>query len=148
MLLRNDEMTVRKRLDVPRSKDRSVKGESDLLGPGFPVPVLKTVDYQDKHTLTQRRHEVKTDKQRGEEDGNYTTIDFHLCATMLTFPVGEKLEEILKWLDGLNCAEKQDITSSLRQEDTCKWLFDTTQYKTWKDGTSGSLWLRGKRETF
>lgn len=52
------------------------------------------------------------------------------------------------WLDGLNCAEKQDATFLLRQEDTCKWLFDTTQYKIWKDGESEFLWLRGKRETF
>ncbi|KAF8549087.1 hypothetical protein OG21DRAFT_638819 [Imleria badia] len=41
----------------------------------------------------------------------------------------KKLEEILKWLDGLNCAEKQDVTLSLRQSDTCKWLFDTTPYR-------------------
>jgi len=67
---------------------------------------------------------------------------------MLTFPTEEKLEEMLKWLDGLNCAEKQDVTLSLRQEDTCKWLFDTTQYTTWKDGENRSLWLRGKRENF
>ena len=65
----------------------------------------------------------------------------------------KKLEEILMWLDGLNCAEKQDVTLSLRQPDTCKWLFHTTQYKRWRDGNgdgdgdSSFLWLRGKRET-
>ncbi|KAI9568426.1 hypothetical protein HD554DRAFT_766586 [Boletus coccyginus] len=87
--------------------------------------VLKTVNCQDEHTVTPRRREMKTDQQRRGEDKM-------------------KVEEISKWLDGLNCAEKQDVTLSLRQEDTCKWLFDTTQYKTWQDGESGSLWLRGK----
>ena len=62
-------------------------------------------------------------------------------------PLEKKFEEVLKWLDGLNCAEKQDATLLLRQEDTCQWLFDTTQYKVWQDGESGSLWLRGKRKT-
>ncbi|KAF8550275.1 hypothetical protein OG21DRAFT_1499908 [Imleria badia] len=56
----------------------------------------------------------------------------------------KKLEDILKWLDSLNCAEKQQTTASLRQQDTCQWLFDTTQYKTWRDSESSFLWLRGK----
>ncbi|KAF8427979.1 hypothetical protein L210DRAFT_805898, partial [Boletus edulis BED1] len=56
----------------------------------------------------------------------------------------KKFEEVLKWLDGLNCAEKQDVTLSLRQEDTCKWLFDTSQYRAWRGGETRSLWLRGK----
>ncbi|KAF8550269.1 hypothetical protein OG21DRAFT_441897 [Imleria badia] len=46
--------------------------------------------------------------------------------------VDQKLKEgneILMWLDGLSCAWKQDETISLRQPDTCEWLFDTTQYK-------------------
>ncbi|KAF8549090.1 hypothetical protein OG21DRAFT_639548 [Imleria badia] len=55
-----------------------------------------------------------------------------------------KLEEILKWLDGLNCAERQDVTLSLRQPDTCMWLFDTTPYMMWRDRQSSFLWLRGK----
>ena len=54
----------------------------------------------------------------------------------------------MEWLDGLNCAEKQDDTLSLRQPDTCKWLFDTAQYKMWRDGENSFLWLRGKRKTF
>ncbi|KAF8440036.1 hypothetical protein L210DRAFT_808616, partial [Boletus edulis BED1] len=54
------------------------------------------------------------------------------------------LEEITKWLDGLNCGEKQDNTLALRQPDTCKWLFDTAQYKMWRDGGKSFLWLRGK----
>ncbi|KAF8125621.1 hypothetical protein EV363DRAFT_1299128 [Boletus edulis] len=56
------------------------------------------------------------------------------------------LEEITKWLDGLNCGEKQDNTLALRQPDTCKWLFDTAQYKMWRDGGKSFLWLRGKRK--
>ena len=60
----------------------------------------------------------------------------------------KKLEEIVKWLDGLNCAGKQDDTLSLRQPDTCKWLLHTAQYKSWGDGDESSLWLRGKRKLF
>ena len=73
-------------------------------------------------------------------------MDLHLHANHADIPAGKKLAEISKWLDGLNCAEKQDVTLLLRQKDTCQWLFDTTQYKMWKDSESGSLWLRGKRE--
>ena len=60
--------------------------------------------------------------------------------------LAQNLEEILKWLDGLNCAAKQDVTLLLRQPDTCKWLFDTTQYKMWKGGENPWLWLCGKRK--
>ncbi|KAF8556919.1 ankyrin [Imleria badia] len=56
----------------------------------------------------------------------------------------QNFKEILGWLDGLNCAEKQDVTLSLRQPDTCKWLFNTTQYKMWRNGECSGLWLRGK----
>ncbi|KAF8125623.1 ankyrin repeat-containing domain protein [Boletus edulis] len=56
----------------------------------------------------------------------------------------KKLDEIVKWLDGLNCAEKQDDTLALRQPNTCKWLLDTAQYKMWRDGGNSCLWLRGK----
>ena len=87
---------------------------------------------------------MKTDKQREEEGRNYAAHWPPLARDHPDIPPEKKLDEILKWLDGLNCAEKQDVTLLLRQEDTCKWLFDTTEYKMWNDG---SLWLRGKRET-
>ncbi|KAF8558350.1 hypothetical protein OG21DRAFT_1236805 [Imleria badia] len=166
----NNERAVQKRQDATHSRDHIIQGEFDLLEPGCPMPaeteiniavpldpgvhqggyvehvnresnvvvqhslapvqadlhttVPKAVNYRGRQAVTQRRHELKTDKQREEEE--------------------KKHEEGLKWLDGLNCAEKQDVTLLLRQEDTCKWLFDTAQYKMWKDGESGSLWLRGK----
>jgi len=91
---------------------------------------------------------MKTDKQREERGNHYAVHRLSLARDHADIPIERKLEEILKWLDGLNCAEKQDITSSLCQEDTCQWLFETTQYITWKNGESGSLWLRGKGETF
>lgn len=59
--------------------------------------------------------------------------------------IGKKLDDILKWLDALNCAEKQDVTLSLRQPDTCRWLFSTSQYMSWRDGQDSVLWLQGKR---
>ena len=61
--------------------------------------------------------------------------------------LAQNFEEILGWLDGLNCAEKQDVTLLLRQPDTCKWLFDTIQYKMWRDRECSCLWLCGKRKT-
>ena len=91
---------------------------------------------------------MKTDKQRREEGRSYTAHWPSLARHHLDILLEKKSEEISSWLDGLNCAEKQDVTLLLRQEDTCKWLLDTTEYKMWKDGDSGSLWLRGKRETF
>ena len=90
---------------------------------------------------------MKTDKQMEEEGSNYTAHWPSLARDHPDIPLEKKFEEISKWLDGLSCAEKQDVTLSARQEDTCKWLFDTAQYKAWKDGQHGSLWLRGKRET-
>ncbi|KAF8134005.1 hypothetical protein EV363DRAFT_1214744, partial [Boletus edulis] len=168
----NNERAIQKQQDTPQPRDHIVLGESNLLQPlrvpalaqteidpavssdlgvhqsghvehvtqgghnivvqGFPTDaeaspittVQKTVHYQDRHAVPQRRHEVKSDEQRKEEE--------------------KKFEEVLKWLDGLNCAEKQDVTLSLRQEDTCKWLFDTIQYRAWRGGETRSLWLRGK----
>ncbi|KAF8415254.1 hypothetical protein L210DRAFT_2740006 [Boletus edulis BED1] len=106
--------------------EHAAQGGSNIVVQAEPSAIVQeTVAYQDRHGATQRRHELKSGKH-GEE---------------------EKLEEILKWLDGLNCAEKHDVTLSLRQADTCKWLFDTTKYRTWRDGANGFLWLRGKRET-
>ena len=87
------------------------------------------------------------DKQRQEEGSIHTALWSSLERDHPDIALEKKFEEILKWLDGLNCAEKQDVTLLLRQEDTCKWLFDTIQYKVWKNGESESLWLRGKRET-
>ncbi|KAG6372884.1 ankyrin repeat-containing domain protein [Boletus reticuloceps] len=159
----NNVRAIQKQQDTPQPRDHNVHGQSSPLRPripalaqteidlavssdlgvhqgghnivvqGFPADaeaspaittVQETVHYQDRHAVSQRRREVKNDKQRKEEE--------------------KELEEILKWLDGLTCAEKHDVTLSLRQEDTCKWLFDTTQYKMWRDGESGSFWLRGK----
>ena len=100
----------------------------------------------DRHVVAQRRHEMKSDKQRKEERRNHTTRCPSLAHDHPDITLEKKLEEISNWLDGLNCAEKQDVTLLLRQEDTCKWLLDTTEYKIWKDGESGSLRLRGKRE--
>ena len=91
----------------------------------------------------------KKKKREEGEDGNAEyclLIHTHAYSPACLF-LETRLDEILKWLDGLNCAEKQDVTLSLRQPDTCKWLFDTTQYKTWRDGESSFLWLRGKRRT-
>ncbi|KAF8135794.1 hypothetical protein EV363DRAFT_1551923, partial [Boletus edulis] len=106
--------------------DKAVEKQHDVprCHPEIITTVRETVHYQDRPAASQGSHELKSDNER--EAG------------------GMKLEEILKWLDGLNCAEKHDVTLSLRQEDTCEWLLNTTQYRTWRGAESGSLWLRGK----
>ena len=100
------------------------------------------------HTITERRPEAKVDEKK-MEDGNtkYCLSSTPMRTHQHVFRLEKKLDEILKWLDGSNCTEKQDVTLLLRQPDTCKWLFDTTQYKAWRDGESSFLWLRGKRRT-
>ncbi|KAF8441584.1 hypothetical protein L210DRAFT_2081228 [Boletus edulis BED1] len=106
--------------------DKAVEKQHDVprCYPEIITTVHERVHYQDRRAVSQGSHELKSDEQKKAEE--------------------KQLEEILKWLDGLNCAEKHDVTLSLRQEDTCEWLFNTTQYRTWRSAESGSLWLRGK----
>ena len=88
-------------------------------------------------------------QRKKEKDGDSLFVGLYSCVVGLTVPgapLAQNFEEILGWLDGLNCAEKQDVTLLLRQPDTCKWLFDTAQYKKWGDGECSCLWLCGKRE--
>ncbi|KAF8555697.1 hypothetical protein OG21DRAFT_818605 [Imleria badia] len=56
-----------------------------------------------------------------------------------------RIDDILKWLDGLSCAPKQEETLSLRQPDTCTWLHSTPKYESWKNSDDSFLWLQGKR---
>ncbi|KAF8552311.1 hypothetical protein OG21DRAFT_1486288 [Imleria badia] len=55
-----------------------------------------------------------------------------------------KLNKFLHFLDALGCAAKQKETSSLRQLDTCTWLFSTEEYKSWRDANNSLLLLHGK----
>ena len=113
------------------------------------VPI--TAICQREHAVTQRIHEriVQVDMQRKKEkDGNPFFVGLHSRAVgLIDSDIAQNLEEILGWLDGLNCDEKQDVILLLRQPGTCKWLFDTTQYKMWRDGECSCLWLCGKRKT-
>ncbi|KAG9313599.1 ankyrin repeat-containing domain protein [Chiua virens] len=121
--------------DLHASRECIAQGKPSLLEQGFPfLPIdintaePDTASYPDRHTAENASYKTPLDKDQKE----YT----------------KKLEEVLKWLDGWDCAEKQEDTLSLRQPNTCKWLFDTTQYKTWRDPVRevGSfLWLRGKQ---
>ena len=118
----------------------------------FSTSVPNTAIYQCEHAVTQRIHERTVDmdvERKKEKDGNPLFVGLHSRVVGLIVPgisLAQNFEEILGWLDGLNCAEKQDVTLLLRQPDTCKWLFDTTQYKMWRDGESSCLWLCGKRK--
>ena len=56
----------------------------------------------------------------------------------------QKLDKFLHFLDALDCTAKQKETSSLRQLDTCTWLFSTSEYKSWRDGNDSFLLLQGK----
>ncbi|KAG6377683.1 ankyrin repeat-containing domain protein [Boletus reticuloceps] len=116
---------------VHRHTDHVIQEGSNILDQSSLVPArtdLNTVpdmaNHKGRYTARQKRQETMSD-EKGEKGEH-------------------KLEEVVKWLDGLNCAEKQDDTLSLRQPDTCNWLFDTPQYKMWRDGGDSFLWLKGK----
>ncbi|KAF8549464.1 hypothetical protein OG21DRAFT_1488513 [Imleria badia] len=113
----NNERGVRQQKEASQCRDDNIRTNLDTTLP-------EVARHDVGHANTERRHDTQVDEEKKEN--------------------AKKLEEILKWLDGLNCAEKQDATLSLRQPDTCKWLFDTTQYKKWRDDDSSFLWLRGK----
>ncbi|KAF8135797.1 hypothetical protein EV363DRAFT_1294575 [Boletus edulis] len=100
--------------------EKAVEKQQDVprCHPEIITTVHETVHSQDKRAASQGSHELKSDEQKEAEE--------------------RKLVEILKWLDGLNCAEKHDVTLSLRQEDTCEWLFNTTQYRTWRGAETGA----------
>ena len=87
-------------------------------------------------------------QRKKEEKGDPFHVELHSRMAGLIVPdisLAQKFKEILGWLDGLNCVEKQDVTLLLRQPDTCKWLFNTAQYMMWRGGQSPCLWLCGKR---
>ncbi|KAF8126505.1 hypothetical protein EV363DRAFT_1268265 [Boletus edulis] len=130
----NNEGGARQQKDPAQSRDHIEEG-SDILNQTLPVVTLTSIDtsmpdaaiYQREHAVTQIKHErIVVDTQRGKEK------------------YAQNFEDILRWLDGLDCTEKQDVTLLLRQPDTCRWLFDTTQYNAWRDGECSCLWLRGK----
>lgn len=102
---------------------------------------------QGGHTVRQERQGTMLHGPQKTEESNRVIRSFS-PAHRPDVSLAKELEEIMKWLDGLNCAEKQDNMLMLRQPDTCKWLFDTAQYNLWKDGENSFLWLRGKRKTF
>ncbi|KAF8549429.1 hypothetical protein OG21DRAFT_588736 [Imleria badia] len=56
----------------------------------------------------------------------------------------KKLDDIIQWLDGLSCSEKQEETLSLRQPDTCTWLHSAPEYESWRNSVDSFLWLQGK----
>ncbi|KAF8441582.1 ankyrin repeat-containing domain protein [Boletus edulis BED1] len=100
--------------------EKAVEKQHDVprCHPEIITTVHDTVHYQDRRAVSQGSHELKSDEQKKAEE--------------------KQLEDILKWLDGLNCAEKHDVTLSLRQEDTCEWLLNTTQYITWRGAETGA----------
>ena len=116
----------------------------------FSTTMPDTIVDKHKHPATQGKHERIDDMQRKkEEKGEPLFVELYSRIVGLIVPgvsLAQKFEKILRWLDGLNCAAKQDVTLLLRQPGTCKWLFDTAQYKMWRDHESSCLWLYGKRK--
>ena len=64
--------------------------------------------------------------------------------TTLLLLLGQKLDEVVRWLDAFHCTEKHKYTIQLRQRDTCEWFPKTDAYKTWRAGGCQFLWLHGK----
>ncbi|KAF8557457.1 hypothetical protein OG21DRAFT_1520519 [Imleria badia] len=56
----------------------------------------------------------------------------------------EKLDVILQWLDAFRCFERHRAALLQRQADTCTWLPETNEYKTWLTDEKSFLWLQGK----
>ena len=54
------------------------------------------------------------------------------------------LDEVLRWLDALDCTEKHNDTHKLRQQGTCTWFPKTDAYAKWRAGGCQFLWLNGK----
>ncbi|KAF9232190.1 ankyrin repeat-containing domain protein [Melanogaster broomeanus] len=53
--------------------------------------------------------------------------------------------KLLKWLDGLDCTVKHEITHKLRQKTTGEWLLNEELYMDWHNSSIRFLWLGGKR---
>lgn len=105
--------------------------------------ILPDVSVPDgRHAIIERRNERMVNQEGKKEDGDGAFYCF--VPNWADFLLEKMLEEVLQWIDGLNCAEKQDVTLALRQPGTCRWLFDTNQYKTWRGSENSFLWLRGK----
>lgn len=134
---RNHESDFQHQQDLPYAGDCTVPGITNIL-----ESVPDTSTRPDGHALTDMSMVVNDREQRRVTVCQYTINWLSLRDDRSV--LGKKLDEILKWLDALNCAEKQDIILSLRQPDTCKWLFATSQYKSWRDGQGSFLWLHGK----
>ncbi|KAF9230258.1 hypothetical protein BU15DRAFT_69347 [Melanogaster broomeanus] len=59
----------------------------------------------------------------------------------------DELKEMYKWMDAVDCTTKYEITLRQRQDETCKWLFDSRAYVHWCSSPKGFLRLCGKRES-
>ncbi|CAL1704211.1 unnamed protein product [Somion occarium] len=53
------------------------------------------------------------------------------------------LREIITWLDPRDYITKHQSIARLRQRDTCTWLFDHGEFKSWRSSKSAFLWLHG-----
>ncbi|KAL2187733.1 hypothetical protein L209DRAFT_804704, partial [Thermothelomyces heterothallicus CBS 203.75] len=56
--------------------------------------------------------------------------------------------EICMWLEQVNPARNHNSAGEVREKETCRWLSDTDEWRSWKDGSgSGSrlrlLWIHG-----
>ncbi|KAL2168025.1 hypothetical protein VTG60DRAFT_560 [Thermothelomyces hinnuleus] len=56
--------------------------------------------------------------------------------------------EICKWLEQVNPSRNHNSAGEVREKETCRWLSDSTEWRSWKDGSgSGSrlrlLWIHG-----
>ncbi|KAF9233294.1 hypothetical protein BU15DRAFT_66691 [Melanogaster broomeanus] len=56
----------------------------------------------------------------------------------------DELKEMYKWMDAVDCTTKYEITLRQRQDETCKWLFDSRAYVHWCSSPKGFLRLCGK----
>ncbi|KAG9316938.1 hypothetical protein JVU11DRAFT_3021 [Chiua virens] len=62
--------------------------------------------------------------------------------------IQQKLDEVIRWLDALDCTEKHVETLKLRQLGTCTWFPKTAAYKVWRTRKSTFLWICGQGASF
>ncbi|KAF9228827.1 hypothetical protein BS17DRAFT_212555 [Gyrodon lividus] len=67
-----------------------------------------------------------------------------MALTRSSHLTGEEVDNILEWLNGLDCTGKHEYSCALRQAGTCTWLSETEIYQSWRRGDTSFLWLDGK----
>lgn len=69
----------------------------------------------------------------------------HLSCTNVV--EGEEGKKILGWLSDLNFQQRCHKYLYSHQAGTGRWFLETSQYISWRDDPSSSLWLKGMRKS-